>query len=166
MKAILHTKGGFRKEVEVPEPPPMEWVMAQMDESPDPDLNFVKNKEIPLYDIVVRQRVFRLVSVADPESAIRSLRMYNEKRRGLGLTSEVYFAETEYIKHYAKYNTQSPVAIYEEHEPMSQEAKERLVNKAYEIAKDEGLIKRESEIPVESVDNKRFIELDNEFQDL
>jgi hypothetical protein len=157
MRAILKVKGGFEKQVDVPHPPPREWYMAEMEDNlsvyqPGDGLD-------DLADIHVTRRTFILKSVRDPEEAFR---MLAEQSRFNHTRDYLQTARDEVMhRHYREFGVYEPVAIYEE-ESLSPAQKKKLVDRCYKMAVEEGLIS--PDIPVEA-DNKRFIELDNEFQD-
>jgi hypothetical protein len=155
MRAILKTKGGFEKQVDVPYPPPYEWFMYEESEnlnrySPGDGLE-------ALADITVRKRVFKRVSVVDPEEAFKVLAQQQRYNHSMDYLQS---ARNEVMRrHYQRFGVHEPVVIYEEGTRYS---REEILRKAEEIALKEGLI---SPVQVEDMDNKRFIELDNWLQD-
>lgn len=156
MKAILLTKDGFKKEVMVPDPPPATWEMIETEDTSH--IDYREQADLRgLADVVYKRRFFQRKGIIDPEERIRALRMHNEIR-GSHSESEHFFAEHLWKEHEKEYGTMEPVVIYEERDALSPAKKKELVQKAYEAAIERGLLY--PDIPVESTDNKRFIELD------
>jgi len=160
MRAILKVKGGFEKQVDVPHPPPREWYMADMEDNPDMEDNLSVYQPgdglDSLADINVTRRTFILKSIRDPEEAFE---MFAEQSRFNHTRDYLKTARDEVMRrHHREFGVYEPVAIYEEAQRFS---KQEILEKAREIAIEKGWL---SDVPVED-DNKRFIELDNEFQD-
>lgn len=109
MRALLKMKGGFEKKVEVPDPPPIDWRMAIMDENPP--WNLIDGKDVPLYDMTVTQKIFRLVKIDDPEKQYEQQARYGHN---YGKLDYRHLMDDVYHRHREEYGTVEAVATYEE----------------------------------------------------